>query len=663
MPSITIKELDLTTAEPIVADENIVYVPGLAITGPVGKPTLCTTVEEFEKEFGSAPYMFEYGQYAPATTSEDAALVNKDSETGRSKIYDAGDVDLSYLYAKELLAAGLPVLYERVVDFSKIKETVVVNDQEITSTIDTIASYAVAEGEINNVDAGKYPLYKMDINVNGTIEPTYMVRVITVNNDGKDVITYYPVEGDLKNVVNFGEDSTPIVPVPNVHECVLKMYDRLAEHCIDNLENKSEYDVKYLTTGAYPTFEVEIEYSKTQSIQINADSENPENGCIVDITLLDQQKADKASKNEGGSFKKSSVDLGFRLDESEVASAGTLDNYGVKLVVMDPNGNVLTSNQYSAEVTTDAVEGDNKPNSKLNVTIGSNQYVPEIGRYGLYISFEVSSKLTANLAQKLLNVSATRGDTIALIDHTNAEDRPLVGMRSLYYSASVLNTLNNGEFGAMFTPWCNFTCSQAADFSSELDYKMPGSFAYLKSLAKSIQTNANWMAIAGVARGIVPDLSAINPLCTYDILTNTIAESYQPRNMISINPVTNIKPYGYTIWGNRTLKKNNIEGDLTATSFLNLRNLVCDVKKKVYAACKKLMFEQNSDILWINFQAEISPLLDNMKTGYGISNYKIVKVPSSQRGKLEAKVILYPIYAVEDFVVTVVLTDDEVTVE
>jgi phage tail sheath protein FI len=134
---------------------------------------------------------------------------------------------------------------------------------------------------------------------------------------------------------------------------------------------------------------------------------------------------------------------------------------------------------------------------------------------------------------------------------------------------------------------------------------LPASFGYLAALGMSTQVNGSWAAAAGVARGSVPGLVS---LCQN--VTNAIADSYSNRDSISINPITNIKPYGLLIWGNRTLKNNAKKGDLTATSFLSVRQLTNDVKRIVWVAAKTLTFEQNNDVLWINFKSKIIPTLD-----------------------------------------------------
>jgi len=131
----------------------------------------------------------------------------------------------------------------------------------------------------------------------------------------------------------------------------------------------------------------------------------------------------------------------------------------------------------------------------------------------------------------------------------------------------------------MITPWYQTSLAgryYTANNSAVTTAIMPGSFAFLKCLAKSIKTFPNWLAIAGVTRGFVPELISLH---VNDVLTNAIADSYQDHNALNINAITNIKPYGYCIWGNRTLKNNVNIGGTTATSFLNIRNMLSDIKK------------------------------------------------------------------------------------
>lgn len=272
---------------------------------------------------------------------------------------------------------------------------------------------------------------------------------------------------------------------------------------------------------------------------------------------------------------------------------------------------------------------------------------------GGYPSFEVGNN---DILTSCIDLCEGRGDAIVLVDHTNLKNRPVLSTNdnSVFAQINKLDAINtNGIYGAMFTPWGWHSCSTVGETIC-----MPASFAYLKSLATSIKTNNSWLTTAGVSRGVVPGLVSLN---TEKKLTNAIADSYQTKSGKSINAITYIKPYGYCVWGNRTLK-NNV-GALSATSFLNLRNLISDVKKTAYSAAVKLMFEHNTDILWSRFRAELTPMLDQMVTGYGLETYEIKRIDSAEHGKLEAQIKLYPVYAVEEFEVMVTMQNQEVTVE
>ena len=137
----------------------------------------------------------------------------------------------------------------------------------------------------------------------------------------------------------------------------------------------------------------------------------------------------------------------------------------------------------------------------------------------------------------------------------------------------------------------------------------------------------------------------------YEDLTNRIAESYQygfsENSYASINPITYIRPYGYVIWGNRTTNTYSVGEKGFALSFLNIRNIVSFVKKHAYTVSQQCMFETNDDVLWTQFKANMSTLLDQMVTGRDLKNYKLLKRSSNDKTKLKCQIVLYPAYNVE----------------
>jgi hypothetical protein len=129
----------------------------------------------------------------------------------------------------------------------------------------------------------------------------------------------------------------------------------------------------------------------------------------------------------------------------------------------------------------------------------------------------------------------------------------------------------------------------------------------------------------------------------------------------AVNLIVKIKN-SYFLWGNRTAYKlgdamSITEGDLRASHFLNIRQLCSTIKKQVYVACRRFTFDPNSDLLWLNFCNAIRPTLERMKADQGITDYKFVKVKSSKKALLTAKIRIVPIEAVEDFDINIYLED------
>lgn len=254
----------------------------------------------------------------------------------------------------------------------------------------------------------------------------------------------------------------------------------------------------------------------------------------------------------------------------------------------------------------------------------------------------------------MITTAATRGDCTALIDVKNDACDSLITYVNSHPKTITVNDRDEDiySYAAAITPISNYYCDVV-----DKNVDMPGSYAYLTCLGPASSAYNNYFAIAGVNRGLIANINRVN-----EVITTAKAEKYQSRNNVSINPIQNIKPYGYCIWGNRTLKDNSIKGDLIASSFLNVRQLVSDVKKVVYTAAKSLTFEQNSDVLWINFKSKIVPTLEGMKSGNGLNDYKIERLATDKKATVKAKITLYVVEAVEDWDITIELSDSTVLV-
>lgn len=564
MPKIVITEIDETKPGVAAESTDVVYIPGFVnvdqaclynnagdyIGIKVNEPTLFNSVSQFESLCGTEPITFSADQNSHGFPESACPRY--------VPMFEQGDSDPAYIMAKELLASGLSVMYERVnpdshyqrLDNKPSDFDVNYDDYYIFNEYNRPNWYGYKK--IDSIEAPEFRggHYYKDMTGTGAT----VTAIVLINEEPEDWESNYkdyyvqattpPVSGYFKYDTNLvlNDDSVNFYKMlpANYYYTVSHMYSALEEvYDISNefgIVDRGNFSVKYLTSGGYPSFE------------------------------------------------------------------------------------------YSSDPET-----------------------------------------TNTLVNKMLAMAETRGDCVALIDHTDYIDRELNPNKEGSVYQAVTNATvweGNGDFGAMFTPWATYNRVTSDTLQSgdkgKSAFRAPASFAYLTSLADSIKTNANWLAIAGVTRGKVFNIGNMT-----NRIPNTIADAMQPREGMSINAITNIKPYGQTIWGNRTLKKN--AENLVATSFLNVRNLVSDVKKVCYRTARALTFEQDTEILWVNFKSAISPTLDRMLSGYGIIGYKIVRDTThpmaTEKATVCARIILYPTYAVEDFYITVVLKDDEVTVE
>lgn len=260
-------------------------------------------------------------------------------------------------------------------------------------------------------------------------------------------------------------------------------------------------------------------------------------------------------------------------------------------------------------------------------------YNPTFLTVGGYFSVDTATpkQTLPSAITQIKTIAETRGDCLALFDHIwNVDTKDIL----------TIATRVTTKYGAMFSPWCAYNINN-------IDITLPASVAYLESVASGIVNNPIWYAMAGLQRGLVSGA----PIVIYG---EEFANTLTTKTGASVNPIAYVNG-AVTIWGNRTLFNN--EGSLKASSFLNIRNLCTRLKKQLYVSAKSILFEQNTDRLWFNFKSQLVAILDNMKTGQGISGYKVIKLQATERGQVRALIRIVPIEAVEEVDLTIELSD------
>lgn len=682
MPSIVIREKDLTKGGGDATATDVVLVPGFmnpnfkdtevwpdGVKDAAGanEPVLCTSVTAFERCFGSKPPLYA----ADAKVSDFIDSTNTVlSEYADVTIYKEGDPEKSYLYAKELLNQGIPVMY--VSANGRNKTTGAVEGANTVSVIEMkqflnsvyLQFRDKSEYDIKFVTSGGYPTLEVQSDryvITGTLDRETDDIQLNVPastgaaDDPQDAfIEFLTGKAPLATTAIAPGEYKLVCVDANEEAPVFDYYFNNTKPKTNSTRTFSGDNASYLSVGEGNTLLAGDEILLT--VQKGNGGRNtigdPTYNWVVVTATLDGASWSEYIKDTTGQETTHSLD-----EFIDINGEDTLGDYAsVFKVISGTTFGVVAEDGTATELS-----------SALNAKIqlkNSKEGIPTYLGTGNTISMAVGTTtggLAGGLVTKMVDLAAGRGDAVALIDHINIPTRPLVGQNSVYtVLKGIGSTQANVEYAAAFTPWLNIDCVTLTE--GETTHSMPASLGYLLALANSNKTNANWVAIAGATRGQVPNINATKPLTVAGRLTNSIAENeYQNRNSVSINAITKINPFGYRIWGNRTLKNNSTEGNLTATSFLNVRNMISDVKKTIYRTCKKYMFEQNNDILWANFKSDIELTLNKMKTGAGISSYKIIKGTTTEKAKLVATVKLYPIYAVEDFDITVTMEDEKIS--
>lgn len=289
----------------------------------------------------------------------------------------------------------------------------------------------------------------------------------------------------------------------------------------------------------------------------------------------------------------------------------------------------------------------------------------------LVVSTETSEGTTYTMGgcyNAIAAIAQNRTDALALVELqadtdvnvNNDSNNPT----NIISRAQMLSLDASHMYSAIFYPWGIYNCSYSDDITT---CNLPACFGYLSAFANSIITNDDWLAASGVSRGYIPSLSTLN-YNVGDALMSVLQGDSDTYNNTSvtlycyINPIMYKGSYGIRVWGNKVAYKEPGGDNTSYRTYLNVRMLICDIKKQMYASATRVTFEPNDDITWINFKGLNNTLLDRMQSGRGLVWYSWKKEITTEKATIKATLFIQPIEAVEYFDLTVVLTDQGVNV-
>lgn len=255
---------------------------------------------------------------------------------------------------------------------------------------------------------------------------------------------------------------------------------------------------------------------------------------------------------------------------------------------------------------------------------------PGLSGYKGIASNEAIAAGGSTMASQLMYIATERKDCIAIIDpfmdSNYAEIRADLGLEDI-----------STPYVAVFYPWYY---ADIIKLSTTL--LMPPSTFYLTACATSFQVNKPWHAVAGPLTGTVNNINKSTKRIGYT-QARSINEQY-------INPITYSRNYGYYLDGNNVL---NQQSESRTYSQLSIRQAINYTKRELNKICQVMSYKQNSSLTRAEVLGRVSTLLQALKTGEAIFEYRAYIDDNNvdlAEGIIHLTVKIYPTPALEEFV-------------
>ena len=282
---------------------------------------------------------------------------------------------------------------------------------------------------------------------------------------------------------------------------------------------------------------------------------------------------------------------------------------------------------------------------------------PEVVDYNLL----AMPGLTNNVLNRtLVDMCEDRGDAMAVIDlqggyvpsteNTSAQSARLGSVKSTVDNMKDSLQINS-SFGAAYYPWVHIqdTINNALVWA-------PPSVAALGAMSYGQKQQELWFAPAGFTRGGLSLGAAGIPVVNVrERLTSKDRDTLYDAN---VNPIAQFPAEGIVIFGQKTLQVTP-----SALDRINVRRLLIFLKRQISTIAATLLFDQNVESTWNRFKGRVGPLLQGVKAGLGLEDYRLILDRTTttpdliDRNIMYAKIYLKPTRAIEFIAIDFVITD------
>ena len=284
---------------------------------------------------------------------------------------------------------------------------------------------------------------------------------------------------------------------------------------------------------------------------------------------------------------------------------------------------------------------------------------PEIAAYNV---ISVPGLENESLQNTLITNADERADALAVIDIDGGyvpphEWRYGDTTSEANLQGNVNNAINtligrklNSSYAATYYPWVKIR-----DNINAKDVWVPPSVAALGALSYTDRVQAPWFAPAGFNRGGLS--SGVSGVPVISTAVKLFKDDRDDLYEVSINPIASFPNEGVVIFGQKTL-----QADRSALDRINVRRLLIFLKRGISRIANNILFEPNVPDTWNNFKSKAIPFLTDVKTRFGLTDYKLILDETTttpdliDQNIMYAKLFIKPARAIEyialDFIIT-----------
>lgn len=315
--------------------------------------------------------------------------------------------------------------------------------------------------------------------------------------------------------------------------------------------------------------------------------------------------------------------------------------------------NVLVSNPYNSERITNGTYERHTIEQALDIVSDK-----DLIRYDL---ISMPGIIDSGLINKLISQTDSRGDALAIVDlqgiAQSAEDTG--GSSSSASISSTITYVNDqvidSSYVASYYP--NIRLQDTLNANGTI-MVAPPSIAAIGAIASSEASSQPWFAPAGFNRGGLSTLGGAGGPKVVGTVEHLTKDERDSLYEASINPIARFPATGDTvIFGQKTMQQAN-----SALDRINVRRMMIFLKKQIGDIADTILFDNNVNSTWERFKSKAQPVLAQLQTQFGISEYKLVLDETTttadliDRNIMYAKVYVKPARAIEfiaiDFVIT-----------